>query len=55
MKNFSSSQCGLSIRIYIKPESAAVVVDDVNITMTVLRIICIYIRYAFGKRDILSE
>ena len=30
-------------------------VDDANMMLTSLRIICNYIRYAFGKRDILSE
>ena len=30
-------------------------VDDANIMMTSLRIVCSYIRDAFGKRDILSE
>ena len=30
-------------------------IDDVNIIMTSLRIICNYIRYAFGKCDILPE
>ena len=30
-------------------------VDDANITLTRLRIICNYIRYAFGKSAILSE
>ena len=30
-------------------------VDDENITLTILRIICNYIRHAFGKRAILPE
>ena len=30
-------------------------VDDANINLTSLIIICNYIRYAFGKRDILPE
>ena len=30
-------------------------VDDANVTLTNLRIICNYIRDAFGKRAILSE
>ena len=30
-------------------------VDDANITLTILRIICNYIRDAFGKRAILPE
>ena len=30
-------------------------VDDANITLTSLRIICNYIRDAFGKRNILTE
>ena len=39
----------------MKPESVAVMVDDANITLTRWRIICNYIRDAFGKRDILPE
>ena len=39
----------------MKPESVAAMVDDANITLTSLRIICDYIRDAFGKRTILPE
>ena len=37
----------------MNPESVASVVDDSNITLTSLIIICNYIRDAFGKRAIL--
>ena len=37
----------------MNPESVSAVVYDVNITLTILRIICNYIRYEFGKHDIL--
>ena len=30
-------------------------VDDANMTLTILIIICNYVRDAFGKRDILPE
>ena len=36
-------------------ESVAVVVDDANIILTSLRMICNYIIDAFGKRDVLPE
>ena len=39
----------------MKPESVAVMVDDSNIMLTNLKIICNYIRYLFGKRAILPE
>ena len=39
----------------MKPESVSSVVDDANITLTSLRIICNYIIDAFGKCDILPE
>ena len=39
----------------MKPESVAAMVEDTNIIMTILIIICNYIRGAFGKRDILPE
>ena len=38
----SASQCGLSVRTSMNPESAADMVDDENITLTSLRIICNY-------------
>ena len=43
--------CKNSINI----ESVAAMVEDANIIMTILIIICNYIRGAFGKRDILPE
>ena len=39
----------------MKPESVSTMVNDYNITMTSLRIICNYLRDAFGKRAILLE
>ena len=52
---FPTSQCGLPVSNYMNPESVASMVDDTNITLTILRIICIYIRDEFGNRDILPE
>ena len=39
----------------MKPESVAAMVDDANITLTSLILICNYIKDAFGKRAILPE
>ena len=39
----------------MNPESVSAMVDDANMMLTSLRMICNYIRYAFGKRDILPE
>ena len=39
----------------MKPESVADMVDDANIMLTRLRIICNYIRDVFGTRAILPE
>ena len=39
----------------MNPESVAAIVDDSNRTLTSLRIICNYIRYAFGKHAILPK
>ena len=39
----------------MKTESVAAIVGDDNTIMNSLRIIYNYIRYAFGKRNILSE
>ena len=39
----------------MNPESVSAMVDDNNITLTSLRIICNYIRDSFGKRAILPE
>ena len=50
---FATSQCGLPVRISKNPQSVASMDDDGNITLTILRIICNYIRYEFGKHDIL--
>ena len=52
---FAASQCGLSVSNSINPEPVAAMVDDANITLNSWRIICNYIRDAFGKRAILPE
>ena len=39
----------------MKPDSVAVMVDEANIILTSLILICNYIRDSFGKRDILPE
>ena len=52
---FVAYQCGLSVSTSMNPESVAAMVDDANIMLTSLRIICNCIRYAFWKRDILPE
>ena len=52
---FAASQCGLPVITSINPESVAAMVDDDNIMLTSFRIICNYIRDAFGKRAILPE
>ena len=51
----SASQCGLPIGTPMNPESVAAMVNDTNITITRLIIICNYLRDAFGKRAILLE
>ena len=43
------------VRNSVNPESVAAMVEDVNITLTSLIIICNYIIYAFGKRAIIPE
>ena len=48
---FSASQCVLPVSTSMKPESVSDIVDDANITPTILKIICNYIRYVFWKRD----
>ena len=48
---FSASQCVLPVRTSMKPESVSDIVDDANITPTILKIICNYIIYVFWKRD----
>ena len=52
---FAASQCGLPVSTSTNPESVASMVDDADITLTSLRIICNYIGDAFGKSAILSE
>ena len=52
---FAASQCGLSVSTSMKPESFTAVVDDSNIKLTSLIIICNDIRNVFGKRAILPE
>ena len=52
---FSASQCGLPISNSMKPEYIYSIVDDYNITLTGLRIICNYMRDAFGMQYILPE
>ena len=52
---FAASQCGLLVSTSMNPESVAAMVDDANINLTKFRIICNYIRDAFGKSDILTE
>ena len=45
-------QCELSDGTSMKPESVAILVNDANIMLTSLIIICNYIRDSFDKRDI---
>ena len=52
---FAASQCELPVSTSMKPELVSDIVDDANIMLTSLRIVCNYIRDAFGKRDILPE
>ena len=52
---FDASQCGLPISTSTKPESVSAMVDDDNITLTSLRIICNHIRDAFLKCAVLPE
>ena len=52
---FAASKCGFPVSTSMKLESVSVMVDDTNIILTILIIICNYIRYAFGKRAILPE
>ena len=49
----AASQCGLPVSTSMNPESVSDMVDDAKITLTILIIICNYIRDAFGKRAIL--
>ena len=49
---FATYQCGLPVSTSMNPKSVASVVDDTNITLTRLRIICNYTRYSFGERAI---
>ena len=51
----AASQCGLPVSTSMKTESVAAMVDDANITLTSWETICNYIRYTFGKHDILPE
>ena len=53
--SFSASRDGLPVRTSTNAESVVTMVDDDNITMTSLRIVCNCIRDAFGKRNILPE
>ena len=52
---FSASWRGLPVSTYMKHESVSAMVDDANITLTSLIIVCNYIRDEFGKHDILPE
>ena len=52
---FSASKCGLPVSTSMNPESFADMVDDANITLTSLIIMCNYIRDAFWKRAILPK
>ena len=52
---FAASQYGLLVSTSMNPESVADMVDDSNIILTILRMICNYIRDAFGKCAILPE
>ena len=54
-ENFAASQCGLPVSTFMKPESVSAMVDDANIMLTSLIIICNYKRDKFGKRAILPE
>ena len=54
-EKFAYSQCGLPFSTSMKPESVAAMVDDANITLASLIIICNCIRDSFGKHDILPE
>ena len=49
---FAASQCGLSVSTSMKPESVAVTFEDYNKMLTILIIICYYIKYELGKSDI---
>ena len=50
-----ASKCGLPVSTFMNSESVASMVNDYNITITSLIIICNYIRDAFGKRAILPK
>ena len=52
---FAASQCRLPVSTSMNPESVSTVVDDANITLDILRILCNDIRDAFWKRAILPE
>ena len=52
---FDVCQYGLPVSTSVKLESISVIVYDANIALNSLRIICNYIRNAFGKRNILPK
>ena len=52
---FAAARCWLPVSAPMNLESVSVMVDDTNVILTILIIICNYIRYAFGKRAILHE
>ena len=52
---FAASKCSSPFSTSMNLESVAAMVDDSNITLTRLRIICNYTRYSFGKLPILPE
>ena len=52
---FAAARCWLPVSAPMNLESVSDMVDDANITLTSLRIICNYIRDAFWKRVILPE
>ena len=52
---FAASKCRLSVSTFMSTESVADMVNDSNITLTSLRIICNYIRDEICKRAILPE
>ena len=53
--NFAASQCGFPVSTSMKTESVSTMVDDANIALTILRIICNYRTDTFGKRATLPE
>ena len=52
---FAAFKCGLPVSTSINPESVSSMVYQDDMTLTRLRIICNYIKDAFGKSTILPE